>query len=108
MPEYNALSVGANYASTPEIAKWVERLARMQAPRTIHAFLIQLLRAQRLGGLSPSDTVESLRIVESLLVRVAFSGREPTGLHAVFKSLWDRNDQVWKPRHLGHGTYQMN
>ena len=89
--EYNALSGSTDYSYTPEVAKWVERLVRMPAPRVTYAFLIQLLRAQRLDTLSESDTVECLRIVESFLVRRAFSGREPTGLHAVFKGLWRKN-----------------
>ena len=91
VPEYNALSAGADYSAAPEIAMWVERLARMPAPRVTYAFLIQLLRAQRLRTLSAPATVECLRIVESFLVRRAFSGREPTGLHAVFKGLWRKN-----------------
>ena len=63
----------------------------MPAPRVTYAFLIQLLRAQRSSALNSSDTVKCLRIVESFLVRRAFSGREPTGLHAVFKGLWRKN-----------------
>ena len=89
--EYNALSAGAEYPTTSEIKKWVERLHRMPARRVTYAFLIQLLRAQRLGDRSASATAECLRIVESFLVRRAFSGREPTGLHAVFKGLWRKN-----------------
>ena len=91
VPEYNALSAGADYPTTPEIRKWVERLARMPAPRVTYAFLIQLLKAQSSGRLGASATVKCLRIVESFLVRRAFSGREPTGLHAVFKGLWRKN-----------------
>ena len=91
VPEYNALSAGVDYSTTPEIRKWVERLARMPAPRVTYAYLIQLLKAQSLGTLSAPATAECLRIVESFLVRRAFSGREPTGLHAVFKGLWRKN-----------------
>ena len=91
VPDYNALSARAEYETTPEISPWVERLARMPAPRVTYAFLIQLLKAQRMGELSDSATAECLQIVESFLVRRAFSGREPTGLHAVFKGLWRRN-----------------
>ena len=91
VPEYNALSAGADYKTTPEVAGLVERLVRMPAPRVTYAFLIQLLRAQRLGSVSSSAAAECLRIVESFLVRRAFSGREPTGLHAVFKGLWRKN-----------------
>ena len=91
VPEYNALSGSTDYQCTASIAKWVERLNRMPAPRVTYAFLIQLLRAQRSSTLNSSDTVKCLRIVESFLVRRAFSGREPTGLHAVFKGLWRKN-----------------
>ncbi len=91
VPEYNALSAGTDYTATHEISEWIERLVRMPAPRVIYAFLIQVLRAHRLGKLSTLDTAESLRIVESFLVRRAFSGREPTGLHQVFKGLWRKN-----------------
>ena len=92
VPEYNALSAGAEYSPTPSIRECVERLARMPAPRVTYAYLIQLLWAQRLGTLSASDTAECLLIVESFLVRRAFSGLEPTGLHAVFKGLWRKNN----------------
>ena len=74
----------------------VDRLYRMPAPRVTYSFLIQLLRAQPLGiseegGIRASDAAKCLLIVESFLVRRAFSGREPTGLHAVFKGLWGKN-----------------
>ena len=91
VPEYNALSAGSDYPTTPEISVGVERLARMPAPRVTYSFLVQLLRAQQIGILSASNTAECLHIVESFLVRRAFSGREPTGLHAVFKGLWRKN-----------------
>ena len=91
VPEYNALSGGEVYSATPEISDRVERLARMKAPRVMYAFLMQLLHAQRCCGLSSAAAVDCMNIVESFLVRRAFSGREPTGLHAVFKSLWEKN-----------------
>ena len=89
--EYNALSAGSDYHISQELSKWVRRLSRMPAPRVTYAFLIQLLRAQRLGTLDVGDAIQCLKIVEAFLVRRAFSGREPTGLHAVFKGLWDKN-----------------
>ena len=91
VPEYNVLSEGSEYHATREISDWLERLYRMPAPRVTYAFLIQLLRAQRVGTLKTADAAACLRIVESFLVRRAFSGREATGLHAVFKGLWRKN-----------------
>lgn len=91
VPEYNALTAGTEYPSTEEISSSIKRLARMPAPRVTYAYLMQLLRAQRIGELSTAAAAECLRIVESFLVRRAFSGLEPTGLHAVFKGLWRKN-----------------
>ena len=91
VPEYNALSARSEYKTTPSIAERIECLYRMPAPRVTYAFLIQLLESHRKGGVSELEAAECLRIVESFLVRRAFSGLEPTGLHAVFKSLWRRN-----------------
>ncbi len=91
VPEYNALASNADYDTSPEISQLVSRLARMPAPRVTYSFLVQLLRAHRFGSLNAGAAAECLRIVESFLVRRAFSGREPTGLHAVFKGLWKKN-----------------
>lgn len=92
VPEYNALSTGTSYsAASKDIPVLVSRLFRMPAPRSTYAYLIQLLHAQRTGTLRASAVANCLKIVESFLVRRAFSGLEPTGLHAVFKSLWARN-----------------
>ena len=89
--EYNALASIAEYDNSHEISELVARLARMPAPRVTYSFLIQLLWAQRHGALNAAAAAACLRIVESFLVRRAFSGREPTGLHAVFKGLWKKN-----------------
>ena len=89
--QYNALASIAEYDNSPEISELVARLARMPAPRVTYSFLIQLLWAQRHGSLNAAAAAACLRIVESFLVRRAFSGREPTGLHAVFKGLWKKN-----------------
>src|SRR5262249_39812329 len=39
-------------------------------------------------GIKPEDGLRILEIIESFLVRRAICGHEPTGLHAVFKRLW--------------------
>ena len=108
--EYNALSAGSDYPGTSEIGEWVERLSRMPAPRATYAFLMQLLNAQSSGKVNTTDIIECLRIVESFLVRRAFSGREPTGLHAVFKGLWRKNggNPVTLVRDLQTSYYRLS
>jgi hypothetical protein len=89
--EYNALSAGVDYECGPIVKQWIARLVRIPVPRVTYAFLIQLLRAHRTDALGPEDTAECLKTIESFLVRRSFSGLEPTGLHAVFKGLWQKN-----------------
>jgi hypothetical protein len=69
----------------------VERFSRMPRTTVTWPFLIETLRAAADGRLDEDSATRSLRIVESFLVRRALLGIEPTGLHAVFKSLWDRS-----------------
>jgi hypothetical protein len=64
------------------------RLHRSRAPTATYPFLMQLSNALKEGSISEADGVEVLRVLESFLVRRAICGHEPTGLHAVFKRLW--------------------
>lgn len=68
----------------------VERFSRMPRTRVTWPFLVQVLQAAAEGTLPTRQALQSLRIVESFLVRRALLGREPTGLHAVFKVLWEK------------------
>ena len=68
----------------------IERLSRMPRTRVTWPFIIQTLHAVHEVKLPEVDALRSLRIVESFLVRRSLVGREPTGLHAVFKVLWDK------------------
>jgi hypothetical protein len=53
-------------------------------------YILELLNAFRSNTISKKQTLDCLSIVESFLVRRAIAGLEPTGLHAVFKSLWHK------------------
>lgn len=68
----------------------VERFSRMPRTRVTWPFLVQVLHAAANGDLSTNSALTCLRTVESFLVRRALRGLEPTGLHAVFKSLWEK------------------
>lgn len=94
-PAYLGLTSGATYQSNhPEVRVRVDRLYRSGRPSSIYPFVLRLLRSFELGMLSKNRTCEVLDAIESFLFRRAVSGIEPTGLHAVFKSLWqDMTDQ---------------
>jgi hypothetical protein len=70
-------------------------LAEMPKLSVSWPFMMQVLHAAHVGSLGPRDAERSLRTVESMLVRRGLMGWEPTGLHAVFKRLW--NDTLGDP-----------
>lgn len=70
------------------IRERVRRLVSMNRPSVIYPYVMQAVTAASEGDASPNQVAEALGVVESFLVRRAFCGLEPTGLHAVFKKLW--------------------
>lgn len=64
------------------------RLYKLEVPSSTYPFLMLLSNAARDGSVGPKETMETIEVIESFLVRRAISGYEPTGLHAVFKRLW--------------------
>jgi len=90
---YNAVSsvdlaIARSLTAIPEVNQYVERLNRMNAPSSVYPFLFRVIQALKAEAIPPQWAVANLRLIESFLVRRAFAGFEPTGLHAVFKNLW--------------------
>ncbi len=65
----------------------VQRLAAI-SPTSTYPFLMSLLNSLRSGEVAEPNGAGVLEVIESFLVRRAICGHEPTGLHAVFKRLW--------------------
>lgn len=76
----------------PEIAIEFEQLLMAGAPGAVLPFLMQISHGVRQGEISAPQGVDALRTVQAFLVRRAICGMEPTGLHAVFKGLWNNLD----------------
>lgn len=74
------------------------RLNRLNIPAVTLPYLLQLLNATKNGDVEVTNTVGCFDVIESFLVRRAIRGLEPTGLHAIFKSLWRPENQ--DPRDL--------
>lgn len=88
-PAYLALTSGADYQ--PEYAALklrVSRIYRAGRPSSIYPFLLKMLRSFERGEIKEGNACLILDAIESFLIRRAVSGIEPTGLHAVFKGLW--------------------
>jgi len=67
----------------------VTSFSKIKAPSSVYPFVFQLTRAVQSETLQSDEATRMLEVVESFLVRRAVCGIEPTGLHAVFKGLWN-------------------
>jgi hypothetical protein len=84
------LATGENSQNHPKIvARKLKNLHDLAAPTSTYPFLMQLSNSIAEGTTSEIVGGQVLDVVESFLVRRAICGHEPTGLHAVFKRLWN-------------------
>ncbi len=84
-----------------EVNERVRRFSCMPKTTVTWPYLLQILHEFRSENVGKKQVLECLSIVESFLVRRAIVGLEPTGLHAVFKSLWNKagaNSQLLKDK----------
>ncbi len=72
-----------------QISKCFKDLFDANIPSSTYPFLMQLSNGIKNSNISENEGVKILKVIESFLVRRAVCGFEPTGLHAVFKKLWD-------------------
>lgn len=89
VPAYKAIAMSEPLEVSSELSLAIERLRRMPAPAVVYPFTIRVIHAALKGNLPQDVAAANLRLVESFLVRRALAGYEPTGLHAVFKGLWN-------------------
>jgi len=73
-----------------EINEMIRRFSYMPKTTVTWPYVLELLNATRNRKASKKQVVDGLSVVESFLVRRAIVGLEPTGLHAVFKGLWNK------------------
>lgn len=67
-------------------------LNRMNAPTSVYSFVFRLIDSYKHDVIPENSVTTILQMLESFLVRRAFAGFEPTGLHAVFKNLWEETN----------------
>jgi uncharacterized protein with ParB-like and HNH nuclease domain len=71
-----------------EVAAAIKRMSEI-TPSSTYPFLMQLSNSLKSGDVSEQNGLAVLSVLESFLVRRAICGHEPTGLHSVFKKLWE-------------------
>lgn len=110
LPAYNAVAAGqAIPMATAQLSEQLRRLHDLDAPTVVYPYLMSAVTEAIDGKVEHSDVSQCLATVESFLVRRAMVGLEPTGLHAVFKVLWERagSDPVAVRKHLDTATIEF-
>ncbi len=91
LPDFLDLIVGGNHSKQPEmIQDQIAKLRDAGLPASTYPFLMQISKQTRLPEplVTPESCLSILKLIEDFLVRRSIIGIEPTGLHAVFKRLW--------------------
>ena len=75
-----------------EVGACVHRLVRLRRPSSVYPFVLKLLREFLDGKVAKNDVIGCLDTIESFLVRRALCGIEPTGLLALFRTMWSNTE----------------
>ncbi|MHA7280524.1 DUF262 domain-containing protein [Arthrobacter sp. MDT2-2] len=87
---FNAIHSGRLDQVEPELTEYVRRLVALNRPGSTYPYVMQLLTSTSSGESNTANAIKCLHILESFLVRRGLQGIEPTGLHAIFKKLWEK------------------
>lgn len=91
LPAYNAIAAGEKIDELDGgLTEQLRRLNDMNCPRVVYPYIMRLTTEAISEDIDQAKAADCLAIIESFLARRAVVGIEPTGLHAVFKVLWDR------------------
>ncbi|MFN3352950.1 MAG: HNH endonuclease family protein, partial [Brevundimonas sp.] len=104
---YVALEAGLADPKLPAaINRGLRRLFEVGRPSSTYAFILRLVEGWREGEISELVVIDILDRLESFLFRRAVMGIEPTGLHAVFKGLWQELVDGEGPSGVTGATFQ--
>ena len=73
-----------------EYAVALAAVSRMRVPSVVFPYFFSLHSSVGAGQTPSSDAARIVNLIETFLFRRAVVGLEPTGLHAVFKNLWQQ------------------
>ena len=92
-PYFMDLAAGTTTADLPAIvAKGLHRLHESNAPSSVYPFVMSLTKAVHDDPNLAKPAHDILDLLDGFLTRRQLCAIEPTGLHAVFKSLWTELD----------------
>ena len=67
----------------------IQRLKRMGATQTMYPYLMQLVHHHMQGPVTAEEVARVISIIDSFIIRRAFAGMGNTGIHAIFKDVWN-------------------
>ena len=89
-PSYNALTTGQGSYYRSDLNDAIYSLNGARLPNTTLPFCMQVLKKAEKNERFISEAIKIFSTIETFLVRRQVCGDEPTGLHAVYKSLWNK------------------
>ena len=89
-PSYNALTTGQSSYYRSDLNNAIYSLNGARLPNTTLPFCMQVLKKAEKNESFISEAIKIFSTIETFLVRRQVCGDEPTGLHAVYKSLWNK------------------
>lgn len=92
-----------------EYADALAAISRMHAPSVVFPYFFSLHASVKAGETDSRLAAKIVRLIEAFLFRRAMVGLEPTGLHAVFKNLWQQagSDLALVRKHLESKTIKF-
>ena len=89
-PSYNALTTGKSSYYRSDLKNAIYSLNGARLPNTTLPFFMQVLKKAENNERFIPEAIKIFSTIETFLVRRQVCGDEPTGLHAVYKSLWKK------------------
>ncbi|MBU2976483.1 DUF262 domain-containing protein [Zobellia sp. B3R18] len=86
---YLAIVTGHPSYNYKKLNDQIIQLHSIRVPSATYPFIMNILNGIKNEGLDLKKGLKLLEFLESFLVRRAIVGYEPTGLHAVFKGVWN-------------------
>ena len=77
------------YSYSNAVRDLLKRLNNYKPPTSIYPFVMKVLKEYENENLVESIVIEALETIESFLVRRSICGIEPTGLLALFRTVWN-------------------
>jgi len=88
-PTLLALTSSFQMTTLPDkINKYITRFKASNLPSSTYCFVLRAIHSVAENTQKENDVIEAFNAIDSLLVRRACCGIEPSGLHAIFKGMW--------------------